>query len=289
MNERLTIDPDFAAVCWKLTGEELQYLEESLIEEGCRDPIVYWNDPEGKHPIVDGYNRHLICCHKDIPYPTVGKDFPDRSAAIRWSIRNQLGRRNASSAQYSQLRAKLFMERQSAMLSVDEPDRLPQSKIIKGVAEDTGVSERQVQRDIQLSRALDKIASKSPELRDAILEGDIDKKAALILAGAAPDVLASIVSKPRSEWRGCSRAAANAVKNHRPQPTIDRPIVAIKELSELERAASALVRVKTRALEACGGKKNAIAAAHEEVVRQHMNAIFDEILAWQRDFAPKAT
>jgi hypothetical protein len=59
--------------------------------------------------------------------------------------------------------------------------------------------------------------------------------------------------------------------------------VAIRPLADLEKAAGRVTRLKSEALDACGGKKCHWALAHEEVIRHLMNQVFDEIRAWQID------
>ena len=49
-----------------LAQEELMLLEESIINEGCRDPLVTWNDT-----LIDGHNRYSICQLHNIPFNTV--------------------------------------------------------------------------------------------------------------------------------------------------------------------------------------------------------------------------
>ena len=68
---------------------ELKLLTESILSDGCRDPLVVW-----KGLIVDGYNRYRICVENNIPFTYVEKEFADEAAARIWIIKNQLSRRN---------------------------------------------------------------------------------------------------------------------------------------------------------------------------------------------------
>lgn len=87
--QELTIDPEFRDLIPPLTKEERQGLEESLLNEGCRDPLIVWNGI-----IVDGHNRYEICTKHNIPYETKQKEFATRDDAKLWMIGNQLARRN---------------------------------------------------------------------------------------------------------------------------------------------------------------------------------------------------
>ena len=48
----MKIDKEFADLIPPLTEEEYKGLETSILNEGCRDALVVWNDT-----LVDGHNR----------------------------------------------------------------------------------------------------------------------------------------------------------------------------------------------------------------------------------------
>jgi DNA modification methylase len=83
------INPAFESLIPKLTTEELSTLEASIVSEGCRDPLVVWNDF-----IVDGHNRYRICTEHGIEFTTVSKEFESEDDAKIRMINNQFGRRN---------------------------------------------------------------------------------------------------------------------------------------------------------------------------------------------------
>ena len=85
----LRIDPDFRAYIPALSDEERAQLEQNIVAEGCRDPLVVWGDV-----LIDGHNRYEICTRLGLPFVTVAKEFPDREAALDWMDAHQLGRRN---------------------------------------------------------------------------------------------------------------------------------------------------------------------------------------------------
>jgi N6-adenosine-specific RNA methylase IME4 len=87
----LKIDPEFRGLIPPLNHEELEGLERSLCEEGCRDPIVTW---EGV--IIDGHHRHRLCRKHNIQFKMVEKDFLNRDEAKIWIIKNQFARRNVT-------------------------------------------------------------------------------------------------------------------------------------------------------------------------------------------------
>ena len=90
----MKIDREFADLIPPLTEEEYKGLETSILNEGCRDALVVWNDT-----LVDGHNRYKICTEHNIAYITVSKEFEDRNVAMLWMMNNQLGRRNLNDFQ----------------------------------------------------------------------------------------------------------------------------------------------------------------------------------------------
>ena len=85
----LEVNSSLATVMPQLQELELNLLAKSLMEEGCRDPLVTWNGV-----IVDGHNRYRICREHQIPFNFIETEFEDVSDAKKWIIRNQLARRN---------------------------------------------------------------------------------------------------------------------------------------------------------------------------------------------------
>lgn len=80
------------------TADELENLETSLREEGCRDPIVVWNR-DVDIVIIDGMTRYPICEKYGIEFSTIEKQFDNIEQVKAWMCRNQLGRRNLSESQ----------------------------------------------------------------------------------------------------------------------------------------------------------------------------------------------
>jgi len=74
------------------TEEEINILEQSLLEDGCLDPIRTWHNI-----IIDGHTRYDICHKKGIPFAVEEMDFKDEDEAFLWVLKNQLGRRNLPS------------------------------------------------------------------------------------------------------------------------------------------------------------------------------------------------
>jgi len=100
--KKLNIDNEFKTLIPPLASDEYDQLAKNLINEGCRDALVIWNDT-----IIDGHNRYSICLENKIPYAVKEMDFNTREEAIEWIIRNQFGRRNLSNVARVKLSLKL--------------------------------------------------------------------------------------------------------------------------------------------------------------------------------------
>lgn len=85
----IKIDPEFKALIPPLKPEELAQLEQNIITDGCRDPLVVWSGL-----LVDGHNRFEICNRHGIEFNVVEMEFFSRDEAEIWILQNQLGRRN---------------------------------------------------------------------------------------------------------------------------------------------------------------------------------------------------
>ena len=98
----MKIDVEFQSLIPPLTYEEKKMLEESILNEGCRDAIVLWGDT-----IIDGHNRYEICTKHGIPFETVNREFESRNDVIEWIIKNQFGRRNLPMHERARLALRL--------------------------------------------------------------------------------------------------------------------------------------------------------------------------------------
>ena len=97
------INEELKSLIPPLQQEERQLLEQSILEEGCRDAIIIWKN---KGYIVDGHNRYDICTKHNKTYRTFEKDFTDFEAVKIWIKKNQISRRNLSPF----LRAEYYIE-----------------------------------------------------------------------------------------------------------------------------------------------------------------------------------
>lgn len=89
----ISIDEEFKRLIPPLASEERSQLEANLIADGCREPLVVWQNG-GESILIDGHNRFEICNRNSIKFKTQSKSFSSRKDALLWIIDNQFGRRN---------------------------------------------------------------------------------------------------------------------------------------------------------------------------------------------------
>ena len=99
MNE---VKAKFKNLLTPLTEDEYKKLEESILAEGLREPILIWNGI-----IVDGHNRYEICKKHGISPKFKEISFSSEENAMLWILNNQLGRRNLTPYQ----KAKFALEK----------------------------------------------------------------------------------------------------------------------------------------------------------------------------------
>lgn len=102
MNKKLTILEEFKNLLIPLTDEEYNNLEQSVLIEGIRDPLIVWGEI-----LIDGHHRYLLAQEHDLEFTVKGLVFENKNSVIEWIIKNQLGRRNLNESQRALLGAKL--------------------------------------------------------------------------------------------------------------------------------------------------------------------------------------
>ena len=182
-NSELTIDQDFKDLIRPLRSQEYLQLEENLLADGCREPIVVWNGV-----IIDGHNRYEICKKHGIAFSTVSKDFSSREDAIVWICANQLGRRNISEEARKYLigmqyeNEKVIASRRN-YLGINQytadrsrvrgrPPKEPSREYtVDRIARENHISRCTVQKYARYANALEKIREKNPKMFPKILSG----------------------------------------------------------------------------------------------------------------------
>ena len=168
----MTIDPEFKALSPPLAADELRQLEQNILRDGCRDPLVVWNGV-----LIDGHNRYEICTRNGLPLETVEMVFYDRSHAIEWIIRNQFGRRNLQT--YIRTKLALVLEETIAQRATEkdrerkttfqksEKSNLPPVNATKELAAIAGVSHDTVAKVKKIE------AKATPQVKAKLASGEI--------------------------------------------------------------------------------------------------------------------
>ena len=219
MNRVFVLDPEFRRLIPPLTPDEYKRLEEDILDHGCLDPLIVWNGV-----IVDGHNRfRILQMHPEIPFQTHEKEFSDRYEVIAWICKNQLGRRNLTTAQKKYLVGKQyeaekamhggssFRERDSETgqftSSAQNEHSRPSEKTSARIAGEIGKSQSYVRRAEEFAKGLDAAEEVSPGIKQEVFSGLLkttDSDVAAI-ARAAPDERQELVEnlrKPKAAARG---------------------------------------------------------------------------------------
>ncbi len=198
----LKIDQEFKNLIPPLTYEERELLEKNIVKEGCRDPIVVWDNT-----IIDGHNRYDICNKNDLEYKISEVQLSNRNEVINWIIDNQLGKRNVPESVRKYLIGKRYTgekktdwnrENQHSKEVVEGKDyHLPEVKTVKTsekIATQNKVSEKTVRNDETFSESIDKMAESSGKTPMEILTTTkVTQEDAKKIATLEPEVQKKIV------------------------------------------------------------------------------------------------
>lgn len=181
IKENIVILEEFEKLIFPLSEEEFIQLEENIINEGCREPLVLWKQEEDKYALIDGHNRYKICQKHHIDFKIFVKDFEDVEVAKDWMINNQLGRRNVTEETKSWLRGLQYKrEKKKQGWQVGQKDLVAEDKggkkpkrTVQILAEQHNVSSSTIQRDEKFVDAVDTLVGDDLELRKKILKKEI--------------------------------------------------------------------------------------------------------------------
>lgn len=172
--DEIQVDPEFSSLIPPLSNEELQRLEISLLEEGCRDPLIVWKN---ENILLDGHNRLAVCRKHDIPFKVAYVELPDRPAARAYIVSLQLARRNLTREAAAYLRGKRYEAEKKPLGgdrtgegAVDQNDPLSTAERL---AQEYQVGSATIKRDERFAKAVDAIVENcGDEARNLILSRD---------------------------------------------------------------------------------------------------------------------
>lgn len=174
---KITIREEFKCLIPPLSPEELEQLEENILKEGVRDPLILW--PVGDEFIlVDGHNRFSVCQKHNIQFPFKKVEFKDDEDVRAWMVKNQLGRRNLSKEQQSYLRGLRYIQekQQGRRADLTSDQNEPKLETAERLAEEYNVSPNTIKRDAQFAAGVESIGKEHPEIKKEILQGKTELK-----------------------------------------------------------------------------------------------------------------
>lgn len=165
----LKINQKFKSLIPPLRVDEYDQLEQNLLDEGCRDPLVIWNDT-----ILDGHNRFEICTKHGINFKTTPAPvyILTEDDAEDWIDKNQLGRRNLTRDEFTLIVGRRYNRKKkaandggkgTAKTTVGQNDPRFTAEVI---AADHNVSPATVKRAGKFAGAVDEVKTQNPDLTD---------------------------------------------------------------------------------------------------------------------------
>jgi N6-adenosine-specific RNA methylase IME4 len=146
----IVIDDEFKNRLFPLKEDEYSMLKESILNEGCREAIILWNNT-----IVDGHNRFEICKANNINFKTRQKEFENRNEVLKWIDLNQYSRRNLDPDQMSELRGRYYnqVKQEHGGQIIGSGKNYHSVKTSEIVAKQFGVSEKTIRNDAKYAEA----------------------------------------------------------------------------------------------------------------------------------------
>ena len=162
----LKVNEELRALIPPLKEDEYKLLEESIINEGCRDKLITWNDT-----IVDGHNRYEICTKHGMPFDVEDRDYENIDAVKIWMIDNQKGRRNLTDG----WKFELAQTRKDILLQKGKENKLGRGKVLSNV--DKTNTRDEIAKDLGWSTGKVAMADKvwkeaKPEVKEQIKAGE---------------------------------------------------------------------------------------------------------------------
>ncbi len=188
--ETLQIDPEFKELLRPLSKEEYDELEQMLLQDGCIDPLIVWEDHD---IIVDGHNRYQICQKHDISFAVTRKTFSNRLDALIWMTRFQNSRRNLTKEEIMYYQGKRYEFEKQRTFNIGNLKQHQKStegviltpsvsgnngtqKTSSRLAKEYNIGTKTIKRNANFAKGLDVIGESSPKLKHQILSGKVKVK-----------------------------------------------------------------------------------------------------------------
>jgi len=219
---RLRIDETIRRTLIPPRDDELQLLEQSVLAEGIRDPLVVWNRND-EYVLLDGHHRYEIAQKHGLEFKIVEMGFDDESQAVQWVLQNQLARRNLSDEQrtlvlgryYNML--KLAPNRPSTENGVNLTPFSGSHATARQLGDVFGLGEKTVRRAGDFAKAIDALAEVEPKAAEAVLLGKVpDAKTAL--PKVEPELLPKVAERIAQGNANSVKDAVERIRRQQRQP-----------------------------------------------------------------------
>ena len=195
--ETIRIDEAIRRALLPLREEEYQLLEQSVLADGIRDPLVVWNR-DGEYVLIDGHHRYQLAQKHGLDYSVVVMEFPDETHAVQWVLRNQLARRNLTDEQRTLVLGRLYNQMKLSQGRPAENGKVDNLSTFSGSASTSryiasfhGVNEKTVRRAGEFAEVLDALEEIEPEVVSRVLTGEIPD-AKTMLPKVEPEMLPQV-------------------------------------------------------------------------------------------------
>jgi hypothetical protein len=180
----IQIKEEFKQLIPALTPEEFSQLETNCLRDGILSPICLWNGF-----IIDGHNRYEISLRHQLEFESVDFNFDSEEDVKNWMIEKQLGQRNLTKEQKDYLIGKRY-ENEKQRHGGSRGKNFPLNTTAEKIAEEVGISDRQVKINEQFAQGVDKM---SDELKQQVLQGNsnINKADIQLISKAEPTFIAN--------------------------------------------------------------------------------------------------
>jgi|LakMenE01Jun11ns_1017448.scaffolds.fasta_scaffold9759373_1 hypothetical protein len=203
----IQIKEEFRKLIPALTAEEFKQLEQNCLRDGILSPICLWDDF-----IIDGHNRYEISLKHQLQFESIDFSFDSEEDVKNWMIEKQLGQRNLTKEQKDYLIGKRYEnEKQKIGRPENKEEKISPLKTAEKIAEEVGISDRQVKINEQYAKGVDKM---SEELKQQVLQGNsnINKGDVQIIAKAEPTFIATTEKEITEKAKEIKEQKAEAYK-----------------------------------------------------------------------------
>ena len=222
-----------------LCEDEIFHLEKSLMEEGCRDPLVVWAKNDTEFIIVDGHNRYEICKRRNIPFDLKIVSFASLEQVKSWMIENQMGRRNLTPYQLRYYRGLKYLsakKKKGGFENIKSKGKTENSTA-RLLSKEFSVSASTIKRDAKFAEALNLLGSFDAALKRKILSGQTKVKNTNLLQLIN-------MKNPERIVKALGRRVLNKGK---PEPKVDNAEV-LKPEAKIKRMRDIIIGTMNRAI-----------------------------------------